>query len=107
MLIIPESGEYGALSLKRLNSYFRGGSIRFDMKSEGKVNILVENSDDDEKFNVATIDPSDTFKTYILDVDFEKFDRIDFQDAKGTGDRIWIKNLVHSTGYADDFVDPI
>jgi len=107
MLIRPESGEYGAVSLKRVNGSFRGGSLRFDMKNEGRVNVMVENSDTDDKITVKTIDPSSDFQTYILDVDFGAFDRINFQDARGTGDRIWIKNLVHSTGYADEFVDPI
>jgi hypothetical protein len=107
MVIRPEEGEYGAVSLKRLSGTFNGGSLRFDMKNEGKVNVMVENSDRDEKYTLDTIDPSDDFQTYILDIDFDTFDRINFQDAKGTGDRIWIKNLVHSTGAAEDFVDPI
>nr|1W8Z_A Chain A, NON CATALYTIC PROTEIN 1 [Piromyces sp. 'equi']1W8Z_B Chain B, NON CATALYTIC PROTEIN 1 [Piromyces sp. 'equi'] len=108
MIINPQEGKYGAVSLKRNSGSFRGGSLRFDMKNEGKVKILVENSEADEAFEVETISPSDEYVTYILDVDFDlPFDRIDFQDAPGNGDRIWIKNLVHSTGSADDFVDPI
>jgi len=107
MVITPESGEYGAVSLKKVSGTFNGGSLRFDLKSEGKVNVMVESTDRDEKLTVAVINASDSFQTYIVDVDFGTFDRINFQDAKGTGDRIWVKNLVHSTGYADDFVDPI
>jgi hypothetical protein len=107
MVITPEEGEYGALSLKRISGYFKGGSIRFDMKNEGKVNVMVENSDTDDKITVKSINPSSSYETYILDVDFGSFDRINFQDARGDGSRIWIKNLVHSTGYADEFVDPI
>jgi len=108
MIINPKEGKYGALSLKRKSGSFRGGSLRFDIKNEGEVKILVENSEADEKFEVEKISPSDEYVTYILDVDFDlPFDRIDFQDAPGNGDRIWIKNLVHSTGSADDFVDPI
>lgn len=107
MIINPEVGEYGAVSLKRTTGLFRGGSIRFDMKCEGRVNVMVESTDRDEKYTIDTLGPNDDFVTYILDVDFGTFDRINFMDAQGNGDRIWIKNLVHSTGSADNFVDPI
>jgi len=104
MVITPKKGKYGAVSLKNTSRSFTGGSLRFDMKNEGKVKILVENSDKDEKFDVDTIAPSDEYQTYIFDIDFDlPFDRIDFQDANGTGDRIYIKNLVYSTGSAEDF----
>jgi len=103
MIITPKKGSYGAVSLKSSRT-FTGGSIRFDMKNGSKVNILVENSDKDIKFDVDTIAPSDDYQTYILDIDFEEpFDRIDFQDAQGTGDKIYIKNLIYSTGSAEDF----
>ncbi|OUM69330.1 carbohydrate-binding module family 29 protein [Piromyces sp. E2] len=104
MIITPKEGKYGAVSLKRNSGSFNGGSIRFDMKNEGPVKILVENSSKDEKFEVDTIQPSDDYETYIFDIDFDlPFDRIDFQDANGSGSRIWVKNLIHSTGAAEDF----
>lgn len=106
MVIKPQKGEYGAVSLKR-NTVFRGGSLRFDLKNEGKVNVQVEYSKTEENLTIATINPSDTFETYIIDANLDEFDRITFQDATGSGDTIWVKNLVYSTGYADEFDDPI
>lgn len=108
MIIAPEIGEYGAVSLKRVSGTFNGGSIRFDMKNAGKVNIMVESTANDEAVTIAVINPSDTYVTHIVDVTYDApFDRINFQDAKGTGDLIYVKNLVHSTGPADNFVDPL
>jgi len=106
MVITPEAGEYGAVSLKSSRT-FTGGSLRFDMKNEGKVNVMVESTQTEDKITIASINASDSWETYIFDIDFGSFDRINFQDAKGTGDRIWVKNLVYSTGYAEDFVDPL
>lgn len=107
MVITPKEGDYGAVSLKRVSGTFKDGCLRFDMKNDGTVKVLVENSDKDENVAIGMVQPSDEFKTYIFDIDFGTFDRINFQDSKGTGDKIWLKNLVHSTGSSEDFNDPI
>jgi len=107
MVITPEKGEYGAVSLKRVSGTFKDGCLRFDMKNDGTVKVLVENSSTDENVAIGMVQPSDDYQTYIFDIDFGTFDRINFQDSKGTGDKIWVKNLVHSTGSSEDFNDPI
>jgi len=107
MVIKPTKEKYGAVSLKRVSGTFKDGCLRFDMKNDGTVKVLVESSSADENVAIGMVQPSDEYQTYLFDIDFGTFDRMNFQDSKGTGDTIWLKNLVHSTGSCEDFNDPI
>ncbi|KAG4096863.1 galactose-binding like protein [Neocallimastix lanati (nom. inval.)] len=113
MKVVADPRSYGAVSIKNMRKdYGKGGSIRFDVKSTGRVNVRVESTDEKENILIGNTNGDDSdFRTYKFDIDVNdfpySFDRITLEDGSGNGDPFYIRYLIYSTGSASDFVDPI
>nr|1WCU_A Chain A, NON-CATALYTIC PROTEIN 1 [Piromyces sp. 'equi'] len=110
LVLTADPDEYGAISLKNLNSnyYGKGGCIYLQVKTEteGLVKVQgVRGYDETEAFNVGSFRSSSDFTEYKFEVDDEyQFDRIIVQDGPASNIPIYMRYIIYSTGSCDDHI---